>query len=634
MCGITAILLSETSKLNCFDILIESLKSLQNRGYDSCGIIDGEFKCLLREIKSDIKSDINNISDVIEKLILKKNQFPENTLVGMAHTRWATHGKKTVLNAHPHISYDGKVAIVHNGIIENYQKLKEELIRDGWLFQSETDTEVISNWVARELKQISNVTIDKIIDILYKANIFLEGTWAISLIYKDIPNSVFVMRKGNPLLIGYDQSGNIMVSSEISGFVNRMTKYGILKEGNVICLTSGLKIDKQNIHIEWKDIPSEKIDLNPGKFPYFMLKEIYEQEKSVYGPCNWKHYASINEIPELLQLNNFKNKEYDILLIGCGTSYHSGLASKHFFSSFRTVQCFIASEFSIEDIPKGSNSLAIFISQSGETLDTYKALNLIKNIKNVNNEIKTLALVNVDNSLLARECNYVIYLHAGREVGVASTKSYISQIIGLYLISMYFKNNFNIDDLLQLSSQIKQILDCYFKYTFENTDSNYKFICPKKLSNIVDILNKKNHGFILSTGNQLATSYEASLKIKEIGRVFIEGHSTSSLKHGSFSLIEKELPILFVLQNEKDCIKKTNTTIEEVYLRGAFVYVITDIQDYTNEKAKEIIIVPYNKTFSNILTIIPFQIISYYLSEERGFNCDFPINLAKCVTTE
>jgi glucosamine--fructose-6-phosphate aminotransferase (isomerizing) len=397
-----------------------------------------------------------------------------------------------------------------------------------------------------------------------------------------------------------------------------------------------------------------------------MAKEIYDQEEAVYGPCEWgKHKdKNINDIPELKQLLPLKHKiesygssGFDLLLIGCGTSYNSGLSSRWFFDSlpFRTVRCVTASEFTIQDLPKGSNIsvIAVFISQSGETLDTYRALKIVKE-----ENVKTIALVNVENSMIARECDYVIYLHAGREVGVASTKAYITQIIGLYLLSLFFKSTTDTkipDDLLLLSSQVKKTLNKYFPYVskevnsinevvFNEQDGNgasdevkckYLFVCPKSFFNIINVLDKINHGFILSTGTQRATSYEASLKIKEVGRVFIQGYPTASLKHGPFSLIEEGLPILFVLQDgEKDSLRRTNTAIEEVHLRGALIYVITDIQDYKNEKVNELIIVPFNKTFSSILTIIPFQILSYYMAGVRGLNCDCPVNLAKCVTTD
>jgi glucosamine--fructose-6-phosphate aminotransferase (isomerizing) len=683
MCGITAFLLSnkENKENNnrenwyCFNILVRSLKALQNRGYDSCGIIDSEFKCLLRTIKKsemllgeDKKSslscqnqtkfseDAKIPEDAVEQLSLKQHLFPKNALVGMAHTRWATSGKKTVPNAHPHVSHDGKVAVIHNGIIENYVVLKENLIKDGWLFSSETDTEIISNWVAREIG--SNVTEESVVKAIHSANKHLEGTWAITLMHKDLPESVFVARRGNPLLIGYNElSGNIMVSSEIAGFVNKVTKYGILGDGDVIHLKSGFMISdilKQSNEIKFQNVPTEIIKLTPGNFPYFMAKEIYDQVEAVYGPCEWgKHKdKNINDIPELKQLLPLKHKiesygtsGFDLLLIGCGTSYNSGLSSRWFFDSlpFRTVRCVTASEFTVQDLPKGSNIpvIAVFISQSGETLDTYRAL---KTVKQAN--VQTIALVNVENSMIARECDYVIYLHAGREVGVASTKAYVTQIIGLYLLSLFFKSTTDTkipDDLLLLSSQVKKTLNKYFPYVKEQCDSStndevkfkYLFKCPEPFLNIINILDTINHGFILSTGTQRATSYEASLKIKEVGRVFIQGYPTASLKHGPFSLIEEGLPILFVLQEgEKDSLRRTNTAIEEVHLRGALIYVVTDIQEYKNEKVKETIIVPFNKTFSSILTIIPFQVLSYYMAGVRGLNCDCPVNLAKCVTTD
>ena len=671
MCGISAFILSGNDLKNnqeewkCFNVLISSMKALQNRGYDSCGIIDSEFKCLLRTINnSEIQSnvDINIPNDSVDQLVLKKNNFPSNALIGMSHTRWATSGKKTINNAHPHVSSNGKIAVIHNGIIENYKSLKSELKKKGWVFSSETDTEIISNWIANRIEQQikfldksnlnENVLEEIVIQSIQDANKSLEGTWAVTVMYKELPNSIFVARYGNPLLIGYNQSSeNIMISSEIAGFVNNVDKYAILGENQVLHLKVGFKIDdilKQNSDLIFQNTSKEIIKLTPGDFPYFMAKEIYDQEDAVYGPCQWGiyHDYNINDIPDLKNLYSIKEKllqsdGFDVLLIGCGTSYNSGLSSRLFFDKypFENVRCIIASEFTKHDLPKqlnknSKNIIAILISQSGETLDTYRALKILKE-----SYITTIALVNVENSLISRECDYSINLHAGREVGVASTKAYITQIIGLYLISLYFKekNSYKIpDDLKNLSSNIKTVLKNFFPYSpCASKDKKHQFLCPKSFYNIINSLDKYNHGFALSSGSLLATSYEASLKIKEIGRVFIQEYPTSSLKHGPFALIEEGIPILFALQEgEDEVLKRTNSAIDEVHLRGAKIFLITDIQNYKNTKVDEIIIVPFNKTFSSILTIIPFQILSYFLSGLRGLNCDRPVNLAKCVTTD
>ena len=661
MCGITAYLSSNNIEYNkqwqCFDILISSLKALQNRGYDSCGIIDSNFKCLLRTVKKsemeDNEININLPDDTIEQIILKREFFPKNTLVGMAHTRWATSGKKTVNNAHPHVSSNGKVAVIHNGIIENYISLKSDLVKDGWTFSSETDTEIISNWLARRIQQKCKgcITEENVLEAIRDANKYLEGKWAITVMLEEFPNSVFVARCGNPLLIGYDKlTSIIMVASEIAGFVNSVDKYTILEDNKVLQLKVGFVMEdiiKQNNNLKFQDVPQEIINLTPGDFPYFMAKEIYDQENAIYGPCEWGKYKDIKikDIPELKQLYPLKKKllqtdGFDVLLVGCGTSYHSGLASRCFFYSypFRTVRCVVASEFTKQDLPKGLNKnpknvIAVMISQSGETLDTYKALKIIKE-----ENIPTIALVNVENSMISRECDYSLYLHAGREVGVASTKAYVTQIVGLNLLALYLKttNGTKIpEDFKLLSSQINETLKSCFPYLPKTKNEKHLFVCSKPFLKIINALNASNNGFALSSGSSRATAYEASLKIKEVGRVFIQGYPTSSLKHGPFSLIEEGIPILFALQNgEDDVLRRTNSAIDEVHLRGALIYLITDIKDYKNDKVNEIIIVPYNKTFSSILNIIPFQVISYFLAESRGLNCDRPINLAKCVTTD
>ena len=662
MCGIVAFLLSDkltnVEKWCCFNVLIRSLKALQNRGYDSCGIIDSEFKYLLRTIKkSEMKGIINdNIpDDAVEQLVLNKEYFPKNAFIGIGHTRWATSGKKTIENAHPHISSDGKVAVIHNGIIENYISLKSDLMKEGWIFKSETDTEVISNWIARRINEITEktektVTEESVLNALNDSNRYLEGSWAVTVIHKDLPNSVFVSRCGNPLLIGLNQSsGSIMVASEISGFVNMVDKYTILSDKNVVHLKRGFSMEDitKQIPLTFQDVPKEIIQLIPGDFTYFMEKEIYDQKEAIYGPCEWGKYRNrkLKDIPELKQLSSLKKKllktdGFDILLVGCGTSYHSGLSSKWFFNTypFRTVKCIISSEFTVNDLPKGLNEnsknvIAVLISQSGETLDTYRTLNIIKNAN-----IPTISLVNVENSMIARECDYSLYLHAGREVGVASTKAYVTQIIGLHLLSLYLKTDDNTkipEDYLKLSSQIEETLKTCFPYVPKAKNNKHLFVCPKPFCNIINSLNISNHGFILSSGSLCSTAYEASLKIKEVGRIFIQGYPTASLKHGPFSLIEEGVPILFTLQKgEDDVLRKTNSAIEEVHLRGALIYLVTDIDNYNNNKVHEIIRVPHNKTFSSILNIIPFQVLSYFLSGIRGLNCDRPLNLAKCVTTD
>lgn len=654
MCGIVAVLLGEEeSSVNykVFDLLLLSLRALQSRGYDSCGILDSTFRSLIKAVK---RSELDNLSDnqedcpedAIDQIYSSKNTFPDEAYGGIAHTRWATSGKKTVANAHPHLSYDGDIAVIHNGIIENYLELKKSMERDGIKFRSDTDTEVISNWIAQRLDK--NPSKEDIIRSLYDAQRKLEGSWGVALSHKRYPDSVFLLKNGSPLLVGYNRkTGMIMASSEIAGFVNKVDMYSILEDNEILCLTRGQDINSfvSNMrYLKFRSVSKEVIKINPDPYPHWMTKEIYDQIKAVESPADWGVYRDhiFGDYPELkslfpLQERLINNGSFDVLLVGCGTSYHAGLAGRWFFRSvpFRTVRVVVASEFTDQDIPKSddnnpSNVLAIMISQSGETKDVHRALNIIKKYKT-----PTIALVNVQDSLIARESDIAVYLHAGREVAVASTKAYSSQLVGLKLLALALQEGRSgkvTKDFLNLSDQIKETLEDILPYYVSD---RYIFEPSDKISDIARSLNDKNHGFVLSSGILRAVSYEAALKIKEIGRVWIQGYPTGALKHGPFSLLEKGTPVILSLQDNNDSIlRRTESAIEEVHARGAVVFVTTDIQNYKNKQASQIIVIPRNETFSPILNILPYQALSYCLANIRGLDADKPKHLAKVVTTD
>jgi len=666
MCGIVAVLLGsiETNSTNStnsskkhivFNLLLKSLRALQNRGYDSCGILDSEFSCLLKAVKrAELEEVTDNVSellpdDAIDQIQLSKDQFPSQAIGGIAHTRWATSGKKTVPNAHPHLSWDNQLAVIHNGIIENYVELKEELQKKGVTFRSETDTEIISNWIADKLPKTP--TESDILKCLQDAQNSLEGSWGVALTHKLFPDSIFLLKNGSPLLVGYQRSsGMIMATSEIAGFVNRVDRYAILEDDEVLCVRRGQQMNEicSNIrNLRFAPVPKEVIHINPDPFPHWMAKEIYDQIEAVEGPAEWgKHRNKIfGHYPELRALFPLQEKmanhdSFDVLLVGCGTSYHAGLAGRWFFRDipFRTVRVVVASEFTDQDLPKGSdgtpsNVLAIMISQSGETKDVHRALKIIKGAN-----VPTIALVNVQDSLIARESDIAVYLHAGREVAVASTKAYVSQLVGLKLLAMALQEGREgkvTQDFVQLGEQIRKTLKSIFPYRTFADNGSHAFDCPDDILQMAQSLHSKNHGFVLSTGRLRAVAYEASLKIKEIGRIWVQGYPTGALKHGPFSLLERGTPVLFSLQeNDHEVLRRTESAIEEVHARGAVVYVTTDIEGYENKQAERVIHLPRNETFAPVLNIIPYQALSYYLSVVRGLDADKPVHLAKVVTTD
>lgn len=651
MCGILAVLLaSDSNNHKCFHLLLSGLRALQNRGYDSCGVIDSNFKGYIRTVKGTEQDDFNTSlpDDAVDQMELKKQLFPEHSVVGMGHTRWATHGSKCERNAHPHLSFDNKFAVVHNGIIENCLPLKIMMEKEGIVFRSETDTEVISNWLAYRMKQLhEEVSPGMILRLIREGQTILEGTWGISVIHKDLPDHVFVTRKGSPLLIGCNSKADlIMATSEISGFVNNVDHYAVINDGDVLELRKGFSLHdfkRMYPHLHFMHVPKEKIYLTPEPFSHWMSKEIYDQVEAVKGPGNYgqsngkelKHLKEFKNLFTLREKMLSMNKNFDVLIVGCGTSYHAGLSGRWFFESspFRTVRVVVASEFTEQDLPKSGigfskDVIAIMISQSGETKDVHRALSFIRK-----SNIHTIALVNVPNSMIARECDYTVHLYAGREVAVASTKAYVSQIVGLRLIALALEQGDAAkipDDCYELSSQIQQVLDHYF-----TIDEKNNIIVNEQIDKIAKAIHKKNHGFILSTGILRAISYEAALKIKEIARVWVQGYPTGALKHGPFSLIEDDTPVLFSLQDENESVlKRTESAIEEIYTRKGKVFIVTDIENYVNKHVEEIIYVPKNKHLSPILHIIPFQILSYHLSLMRGLDPDRPIHLAKVVTTD
>ncbi len=609
MCGIIGYL----GQGECKTILLKGLEQLQNRGYDSAGI------SILKEKIYITKYASNEHGNAIQKL--KKN-VKNDSNNGVAHTRWATHGKKNDINSHPHISYDGKISVVHNGIIENYELLKKFLNGEGIEFKSETDTEVIPHLISYHLQETGDIMLS-----LKKTFYMLEGTWGLAIQYVNEPNKLYCLRHGSPLLVSCNETF-ALVASELSGFHNLVSNYFIL-ENNDICEIE-LRDNKINFttknKYELKTAINCKIELTPEPYKHWTLKEIYEQYESSLRTIsfggrllndNEVRMGGLDDSMEILKRID------NVIFLGCGTSYYAGLFGTSYFKdlcAFNTIQIFDGAEFEENDIPKMGNTLLIFLSQSGETKDLHRCINIGKE-----NGLYLMGVTNVVDSMIAREVHCGAYLNAGREVGVASTKCFTSQVIALNLISIWFsqtqgvkpfKRKKYIKDLRNLSHQIKITVD----------DIDQKL----KEGRHLKMFEKKSSIFVLGKGQSESIAKEGSLKIKEISYYHAEGYSGSALKHGPFALLEKDFPVIMVSPKDKHY-KKMCNAYQEIRSREAKILFITNDRSCNYENK---LLIPYNETFGSLLSIIPIQLIAYYLSIKKGINPDYPKNLAKSVVVD
>ena len=605
MCGIIAGIYE-----NVYDILLMGLIQLQNRGYDSAGIctlVNNKFE-MIKKASTDTESSINYLTN---------NNLKGN--IGIGHTRWATHGAKTDINSHPHISNCEKFTLVHNGIIENYKELQEFLEKNEYTMKSQTDTEIIVNLLSYYYKITQNIesSIEKTIEKL-------EGTWGLVIMCVDEPNTLYVTRNGSPILIGNDNK-NVIVTSEQSGFCNKMDNYIALNNHDicVINYNNELNITTNDTYILNKVLANNN-KLTPEPYDHWMLKEIYDQEVASLRAIklgsrllenNKVRLGGLQE--KVKELENIDN----LILLGCGTSYNAGNFAIHYFKDlckFNSVQIIDGADFNILDVPKKGRTCLILLSQSGETKDLHRCINIAKEY-----ELYTLGVVNVVDSLIAREVNCGSYLHAGREVAVASTKSFTSQVIVLVMIAVWFsqtyyphenieKRRIIIEDLRNLNKDIKTVLET-----------------RNKVKELVSMFDNKNSCFILGKGRGESVAKEGSLKIKEISYIHAEGYSTSSLKHGPFALLEPEFPVILLCPNDIHYSKSMNA-YEEIKSRHASIIKITN----NEEENKYTIKIPNNTTFLHLLMIIPLQFLSYELALVRNLNPDMPRNLAKVVTVE
>jgi len=609
MCGIIGYLGNEKSTT----FVIDGLTLLQNRGYDSVGI-----SSIIENQIQTIKYASTNTYNSIELLKDKINILQESH-ISIGHTRWATHGSKTDINAHPHHDNQSRISLVHNGIIENFHTLKSELLEKGYHFISQTDTEVISVLIGYYLDNNYSMT-----EAVKNAVARLKGTWALLIIHREHPNKVWITRNGSPLLLGIEDDF-VMIASEQIAFHNHIKQYIVLNNHDVIEISLidqkiSYNINIQTYQTKTKSKQYTNLELSPTGYEHWTIKEINEQPDSVIRAINNGGRFLTDSTVKLGGLDSNKANLLDIdhiILLGCGTSFHSGLWVLDIFKGidiFDTVSIYDGADFTKRDIPKRGKSAAILISQSGETKDLHRCVQIIQE-----NNMISIGVVNVIDSFIARETDCGVYLNAGREVAVASTKSFTNQCIVLSLIAIWFSQNKNtclekrkriIKDLHNLPFQMKEILK------FENIE---------KIQHISRTIKDTNSMFILGKGKEEAVAKEGALKIKEITYIHAEGYSSSALKHGPFGLIVPGLPIILLDINEKYREKNENI-FQEVTARGANVLKISD------ENGE--LLIEKNQTFGGILGNVYIQLISYYCALEKGLNPDFPRNLAKVVTVE
>jgi len=612
MCGIIGYLGND----NCFNYLLDGLKQLQNRGYDSAGIAsidETNNSFVIDKFISDEHSAIHYLEN--------KNKNHEKNHIGIGHTRWATHGPKTKINSHPHCDYYNVLTIVHNGIIENYSKLKQWLVEKDYKFKSETDTEVIANLISYYyLKE--NLTMVQAIE---KASSYMEGTWGLVILNKNECNKIYFTRHGSPLLVGLSDNF-CLLTSERSGFCNVVKNYIALNDNNICyCENNNNKINFI-CNEKYKIIKnnSQDIQKSPEPYPHWTLKEIEEQIDSSHRAIGMGGRLLSNDKIQfggLIEYKDYLKTIQNLILLGCGTSLNACILAKFYFkdlADFNTIITMDGADFNDSDIPKFGKSIVFLLSQSGETKDLHRCIEICDN-----NNVQTLGIVNVVDSLIARESCSGIYLNAGREVGVASTKSFTSQIIILSMIAMWFsqekhiknqKRKLSIDCLRRLSIDIKDTLE----------------ICRHQAKSWANMLKNKSSIFLLGKGKSEAIAKEGALKIKEISYIHAEGFSASSLKHGPFGILEKDFPVILIDPNDEHH-QKMNNVYEEIKSRGAKIFTITDDSSI---KRQNTIYIPRNTNYCHLLAVIPLQFLSYYLSLEKHINPDYPRNLAKVVTVE
>lgn len=623
MCGIIAYIGYYN---NATEYIINGLNLLQNRGYDSAGITTRHIQNNdVNIITSKYANNENNKSlDILKNNIDKHS----DSNIGIGHTRWATHGKKSDINSHPHSDMDNIIYIVHNGIIDNYLELKQLLIKNNYSFVSETDTEIIASLIAYYYK-INNYCDFK--KVLNRVNKKLKGSYALVIFNKKEPNKLFLLKKSSPLLLGFNNKITIIASESVA-FANKIDNYLILEDNDIISIelddNLNINIEKDNKYFIHKVIKKD-IELTPYPFNYWTIKEIMEQPIACLKVLNMGKRIKnskiiLNSLDEyydkIVKLNN-------IIISGCGTSYHSALIGCKYMKllkSIDNIQVIDASEYSDYELDIKENNGIILLSQSGETRDLYNLLIATKKFK-----FLTIGIVNVINSLIARESDCCVYLNAGRENAVASTKSFTVQVIMLSLLALYFSQIKNKDDVKLIEIRKEIILNINsLTLDIEKSIKNIEYC--KKIAN--ELIYKKSC-FVLGTGLSEPVAKEAALKLKEISYIHAEGYPFASLKHGPFALIEKNTPI-FILSPDIENSKKCNTIAEEVKSREALLILITSREEENFNLYDFIVKIPYNKYFGNILCNVVMQLIAYELALLKGINPDMPRNLAKVVTVE
>ena len=606
MCGIVGYIGSK----NTIPILLDGLNKLEYRGYDSAGI------AVLNENAIKILKDKGRVSNLVKLCGDKK--ITSN--IGIAHTRWATHGKPSQINSHPHLDNSETFAVVHNGIIENFSDIKKFLMDNGYKFSSETDTEVIPNLI----HYYYNIEKNFLSAVKLACN-DLKGSYAIEVICKDSPDKIIVAKKDSPLVIGTCKDEQY-IASDIPAILAYTKNFYILNDNEIVEIykdklnfynTNLEKINKKLEEITWDASSIEK-----NGYDDFMLKEIHEQPVSIRETIGFKLNKNTIEMDNISFSKSFLSNINKIYIVACGTAMHAGLAVKNIFENLCKipVEVDMASEFRYRNPLVDSHTLAIFISQSGETADTIGALKLAKKCG-----ATTLAISNVIGSSITREADKYIYTHAGPEIAVASTKAYTSQVVLLNILALYFAGilescpnsilNELKTDILTLPEKLEELL---------SDDSTVKKLA-KDIYTSTDL-------FFLGRGIDYPVAMEGSLKLKEISYIHSESYAAGELKHGPIALIEKDFPVIAIL-TDSNLVEKTISNIQEVSSRGAKTIVITN-KEIPNNFNYTIKIPEINKYLSPILSVIPLQLLAYYISKEKGLDVDKPRNLAKSVTVE